>query len=219
MTADKLVAMTQLPPIHTPEPRLPAKILDFWLSDGVALGWPTQNLTERWFRGGAALDREITDRFGPDVRLAVQGGLQDWETPIHSRLALLILLDQFTRNVFRGTGQAFDGDTRAQQLTLQTLAHAEDLQLSWVGRVFIYMPLMHAEDLTLQAECVARLAQLVDDVPNNLKKQLKGNLDFARQHEEIIIRFGRFHHRNTALGRASTAEEENFLATGPRFGQ
>ena len=219
MTADKLVAMTHLPPIHAPEPTLPAKILDFWLSDGVALGWPTQNLNERWFRGGAALDREINDRFGPDVRLAVQGGLQDWETPLHSRLALLILLDQFTRNVFRGTGHAFEGDTRAQQLALQTLAHAEDRQLSWVGRVFIYMPLMHAEDRALQVKSVDCFSQLQADAPAALKPKLQGNLDFAHQHHGIITRFGRFPYRNAALGRISTPEEIDFLRTGPRFGQ
>ena len=219
MTADKLAAMNQRTPDNASAPTLPAQILDFWLGDGLALGWPTQNLNERWFRGGAALDREINDRFGPDVRLAVQGGLQDWETPLHSRLALLLLLDQFTRNVFRGTGQAFDGDARAQQLTLQTLAHDEDLQLPWVGRVFIYMPLMHAEDAALQEKSVACFSQLLAVAPAALKPKLQGNLDFARQHQDIITRFGRFPYRNAALGRLSTPEENDFLRNGPRFGQ
>ena len=211
--------MIQPTSIPTSQPTLPAEILDFWLGDGLTLGWPTQNLNERWFRGGAALDQEIKARFGPEVRLAVQGGLQDWETQLHSRLALVILLDQFTRNVFRGTGQAFEGDVRAQQLTLQTLAHQEDQQLPWIGRVFIYMPLMHAEDAALQAKSVACFSQLMVDAPEALKPQLQGNLDFARQHQGIIARFGRFPYRNAALGRTSTSEEKDFLLTGPRFGQ
>lgn len=211
--------MTQRTPASAPAPTLPAPILDFWLGDGLARGWPTQDLSKRWFRGGAALDREINDRFGPAVRLAVQGGLQGWETPVHSRLALILLLDQFTRNVFRGKGQAFDGDARAQQLTQQTLAHDEDLQLPWVGRVFIYMPLMHAEDAALQEKSVACFSQLVADAPAALKPKLQGNLDFAHQHQDLMTRFGRFPYRNAALGRLSTPEENDFLRNGPRFGQ
>ncbi|MEO7161178.1 MAG: DUF924 family protein [Polaromonas sp.] len=211
--------MTQPYPPHAPPPALPAEILDFWLGDGLVLGWPSQNFNERWFRGGTALDHEIRTRFGQEVRLAVQGGLQDWEIPLHSRLALVLLLDQFTRNVFRGTGQAFEGDARAQQLTLQTLAHQQDLQLPWVGRVFLYMPLMHAEDAALQAKSVACFSQLVADAPAALKPKLQGNLDFALQHQHIIDRFGRFPYRNAALERTSTTEENDFLRTSPRFGQ
>ena len=211
--------MTQPSAISPPKPAFPAGILDFWLGDGLALGWPTQNLNERWFRGGAALDQEIKARFGPSVELAVQGALQEWEATLHSRLALVILLDQFTRNVFRGTARAFDGDTRAQQLVLQTLALQEDRQLPWVGRVFMYMPLMHAEDVALQETCVACFSRLVADAPDALKLKLQGNLDFARQHQDIIQRFGRFPYRNAVLGRTGSPEETQFLLTGPRFGQ
>lgn len=207
----------------TPDPDLlaerPDQILDFWLGDGLAQGWPTQNMNKRWFQGSATLDREISDRFGADVRLAVQGGLRGWESSLPSRLALLLLLDQFTRNVFRGTGQAFDGDARAQQLTLQTLENEEDLQLPWVGRLFLYMPLMHAEDLELQEKSVAYFSKLVADAPEELKPKLQGSLDFAHQHRDIIARFGRFPYRNKACGRVSTPEEDDFLRTGPRFGQ
>ena len=194
-------------------------ILDFWLADGLRTGWPAQDMNPVWFGGGLALDQEITARFGADVMLALNGGLHEWEPQLHSRLALVILLDQFTRNVFRGTGRAFDGDQRAQRLVLRTLSSQEDRQLPWVGRVFLYMPLMHAEDAALQATCVACFSRLVDDAPVALKPQLQGNLDFARQHHDIITRFGRFPYRNAALGRSSTPEEAAFLIEGPRFGQ
>ena len=197
----------------------PKAILDFWLGDGMALGWPTRDMNERWFRGGAALDKEINARFGADVTHAVNGGLQAWETQVESRLALIILLDQFTRNVFRGTAQAFAGDTRAQRLVLQTLESGEDRQLPWVGRVFLYMPLMHAEDAALQDRCVACFSGLVDDAPAALNPRFQGNLDFACQHQDIIARFGRFPYRNAALRRSSTPEEISFLVEGPRFGQ
>ena len=209
------------PPRSAPaaQPALATDILDFWLGDGLALGWPSEDLNRRWFLGGAALDAEIQSRFGPAVHRAVQGELADWEAPLHSRLALVILLDQFSRNVFRGTARAFDGDARARQLTQRTLAQHEDRQLPWVGRVFLYMPLMHAEDLALQEQCVACFAQLVADAPDALKPKLQGNLDFALQHQAIIARFGRFPYRNAVLGRASSAEEDDFLRNGPRFGQ
>ena len=141
------------------------------------------------------------------------------QTPALGQLALVILLDQFTRSVFRGDGRAFSGDERAQQLVLQVIASKADQQLPYVGRVFLYMPLMHAETLALQNECVARFTQLVNDALPSLKERLQDNLDFARKHEEIIAQFGHFPYRNVALGRSSTAEEKVFLAEGPRFGQ
>ena len=211
--------MTSPPSKPSPQPALATEILDSWLGDGLALGWPSEDLNRRWFLGGAALDAEINSRFGTAVQEAMQGELTDWEAPLHSRLALVILLDQFSRNVFRGTARAFDGDAHARRLTLNTLARHEDQQLPWVGRVFLYMPLMHAEDLALQEQCVACFAQLVAGAPDALKPKLQGNLDFALQHQAIIARFGRFPYRNAVLGRASSAEEVNFLRDGPRFGQ
>lgn len=198
----------------------PSEVLDFWLGDGLHTEWPTQDLAKRWFGGGAELDADIRARFGAAVQQAVAGGLQDWEQPALTRLALVILLDQFTRNVFRGQAQAFGGgDARAQQLVLQTIAAREDLQLPWAGRVFLYMPLMHAENIALQDECVASFTRLVADAPETLKPRLQNNLDFARQHRDIVVRFGRFPYRNAALGRTDTEEEKDFLLKGPRFGQ
>jgi uncharacterized protein (DUF924 family) len=210
--------------MNTPAPlATPADVLDFWLADGVQRGWPTQDMSKRWFGGGAALDEEIKSRFGPRVLQALNDELGDWAqtaaTPALGQLAHVILLDQFTRNVFRGQGRAFSGDGRAQQLVLQAIASQADQQLPCVGRIFMYMPLMHAESVALQTECVARFAQLVEEAPQELKERLQGNLDFARQHADIIARFGRFPYRNAVLGRTSTADEEIFLANGPRFGQ
>ena len=200
-------------------PPTPTSILDFWLGDGMTQGWPTQKLNKRWFQGGAALDQEIKARFGVRVLQALGGDLQDWETQLESRLALIILLDQFTRNVFRASAQAFEGDARAQRVVLQTLQRHEDTQLPWVGRLFMYMPLMHAETLALQQESIARFSSLLAEAPAPLKPKLQGNLDFARQHHDIIEKFGRFTYRNAVLGRTSTPQVQEFLRTGPRFGQ
>jgi uncharacterized protein (DUF924 family) len=197
----------------------PAAVLDFWLGDGVELGWPTQDFSKKWFSGGAALDAEIKARFGGLVTEALAGGLQDWEHQPLSRLALIIVLDQFTRNVFRGKARAFDGDARTRRLVLDALSKNWDQQLPLAGRVFLYMPLMHAENLGLQEECVTRFRQLKEDAPPERRATLQSNEDFAVKHRDIIARFGRFPHRNAALGRQSSQEEEVFLRSGPKFGQ
>lgn len=204
-------------------PSTPDEVIDFWLADGWARGWPSQDQGKRWFSGGPALDADITTRFGALVSIALAGGLQDWvdratATP-HSRLALVLVLDQFTRNVHRGSAQAFSGDVRAQALVQRTLAAGADRSLPWVARVFTYMPLMHAENLALQNECVARFTQLQHDVPPALKERVASNMDFAHKHQHIIARFGRFPYRNAVLGRTNTADEDIFLVNGPRFGQ
>ena len=130
----------------------PADVLDFWLGDGVQLGWPTQDLGKRWFGGGAAHWTKRSNRVSGRVCCRhLTGALGDWPqaqppTPALGQLAHILLLDQFTRNVFRGDARAFSGDEQAQQLVQQALASRKtDQQLPWVGRVFMYMPLMHAE--------------------------------------------------------------------------
>ncbi len=200
-------------------PTDPTLILDFWLGDGLQHGWPSDDRNALWFRGGPALDADITQRFGPQVHSAVQGGLTEWEADPLQRLALILLLDQFTRNVFRGRAQAFAGDARAQTLSLATLALNEDSALPTVAQVFLLMPLMHAEHPLLQAACEQRLRALQARSDAATAQRLQGNVDAAVQHRAIVDRFGRFPHRNAVLGRASTAEETAFLTDGPRFGQ
>jgi uncharacterized protein (DUF924 family) len=165
------------------------------------------------------LDETINTQFGELVRSAVTGGLQDWESDTMKRLALVILLDQFTRNVFRGQPEAFSGDARAQKLVRQWLDLNRDHEMPPVARAFTYMPLMHAENLVHQDECVRRFTQLQADAPAEVKKHIDGNLKSAVEHRDIIATFGRFPHRNKVLGRTPTEAETAFLTNGPRFGQ
>ncbi len=194
-------------------------VLDFWLGDGLERGWSSDPRDELWFGGDPELDGRIRERFGALVERAVAGELQDWEDRIDTRLALVLLLDQFTRNVYRGQALAFAGDARAQRLSLQAHARGMDAGLATVGQVFLTMPLVHAEDLALQDESVRRFERLIATSPPELEERLARNLHFARLHQEIVARFGRFPHRNAALGRVSTPAEEAFLKDGPRFGQ
>jgi uncharacterized protein (DUF924 family) len=204
---------------HPDIPTAALDVLDFWFGDGLLRDWPSQDRNALWFGGGPAQDDAIRERFGALVDEALDGGLTDWETDPRSRLALIVLLDQLSRNVHRGQRRAFDGDTRAQHLSRRSLAEGLDATLTPAGRVFLYMPLMHAENLPLQDECVARFQQLVDTSPATLRDKLANNLRFAVLHRDIVARYGRFPHRNAVLGRTPTPEEVAFLKDGPRFGQ
>lgn len=202
-----------------PHPDAIADVLDFWFGDGLRLDWPSTERKDLWFGGGAAQDQAIRERFGVGVDAALNGDLTAWQSRLPDRLALIILLDQFTRNAYRGQARAFAGDARAQQLVLRTLEAGEDESLARVGRVFLYMPLMYAEDLALQDRCVERFTALHAGSPPALRDTLASNLKFAEQHRDIVQRFGRFPHRNAAMGRETTVEETEFLKDGPRFGQ
>jgi uncharacterized protein (DUF924 family) len=202
----------------TPNPQASA-VLDYWFGDALTLGWPSKSRSGLWFGGGKAQDEDIARRFGQQVEQALAGALTDWEATPLDRLALLILLDQFTRNVYRGTARAFAGDVRSQALVLDALSQGWDTPLPLPGAIFLYMPLMHAENEALQDECVRRFASLLARAPAERHEDIKGNLKFAEQHQAIIARFGRFPHRNAAMGRANSTEEEAFLHDGPRFGQ
>ena len=208
-------------PAHKRNAQLPQAraVLEFWLRDALELGWPSQSLNALWWGGGADLDRDIEGRFGHLVREALAGGLREWEATPVDRLALVLLLDQFTRNVFRGRPEAFAGDGRAQALTMDALALAWDGKLPLAGRVFLLTPLEHAESLALQDECVRRFKSLLEGAAAERASDIQEFLKSAQQHRDIIATFGRFPHRNQALGRTSSAAEQEFLQHGPRFGQ
>lgn len=195
------------------------QVLDFWFADGLDRGWPTQNMSRLWFRADRSVDQGIEEQFGHLVEAALCSELVDWEARPQSRLALILLLDQFTRNIHRGSGQAFAGDHRAVTLVLEGLARGMDRELPWIGRVFFLMPLMHAEDEDLQQRCVQEFESLQAQAPADIAEKIAGNVAFAREHRDIVLRFGRFPHRNQALGRESSEDEKAFLENGPRYGQ
>jgi len=164
-------------------------------------------------------DSDIRQRFGAAIQRAAIGELDSWADSPRRRLGLIILLDQFPRNVYRGTAQAYAVDARAAALALEGLHTAADATLALVERIFFYMPLQHAESLELQDESVAATRRLLAEAPKGVAKYFASMLRFAELHRTIIAEFGRFPHRNTMLGRESTPEELKFLRDGgPRFG-
>lgn len=197
-------------------------VLDFWFGDSLAQGWPVVPRKPLWFGSDPAVDDTIRQRFGALVARALAGGLTEWESQPRNRLALLVLLDQFTRNLHRGQAAAFAGDARACALALDLLDRGGHQALPPIGQVFVFMPLMHAEDLALQDRCIRCFQDLLDATPHDhtvARDDLASHLQFARLHRDIVLRFGRFPHRNAALGRRNTDEETAFLVDGPRFGQ
>lgn len=196
------------------------RLLGFWFGPLGADGFPRRSRTRMWFRAGAALDVEITRRFGTGLRRAAAGELDGWLTSPRSSLALVILLDQFPRNIHRGTPAAFARDAQALAACRQALERRHDRSLAAAERLFLYMPLQHAEEAAAQDVSV-RLCQAVwDSATGAARRKAQGFLDSAREHRAIIRRFGRFPHRNRILGRRSSPAEEAFLARhGRNFGQ
>lgn len=186
----------------------PSDILRFWF--GAATAPPVAR--PEWFRRSATFDDEIRSRFGATHDAARAGGLTDWESPVSSRVALILVLDQFSRNLHRDSPAAFSCDDRALALARRTVADGADLTLSPLERQFVYLPFEHAEDRATQRESV-RLFAALEGFP-----ETAGVLEWAERHAAVIERFGRFPHRNAALGRPSTPAEVAFLKEpGSRF--
>ena len=186
-------------------------VLDFWFGDVRADEPVPQESFRLWFGGEEETDRLIRKRFNRDVARAARGDFDYWRQSARGTLALIILLDQFPRNIYRDTSQAYAFDGPGLEVCLGGLDLQQHFSLGVVERAFFYLPLEHSEDRGLQARSVRLFKELFESAPAGMRKMCEGFLDYALRHQEIIERFGRFPHRNAALGRLSTAEEEAFL--------
>jgi uncharacterized protein (DUF924 family) len=181
-----------------------SEVLDFWFGKpGDAHHLETR---PEWFRKDDAFDALVAQRFGALIDAGLRGELAHWAAQPLSALALIVLLDQCTRNTRRGTAGMFAGDVQALAAARALVAAGENLRLAGVQRQFVYLPFEHSEALADQIECLRLFEQLGRDEP-----ALAGLLEWAQKHHDVVARFGRFPHRNAALGRASTAEEVEFL--------
>lgn len=187
-------------------------VLAYWLGEAEREDADLDARGRLWFGKDEAVDAHIAARFGAAVEDALAGRLDAWAGQPRGWLALLILLDQFPRNLFRGSARAFAGDSRARELALAGIDRGDDRRLAPAARLFAYLPLEHAEDATLQARAVALFERLCATAPAAQRVAFEGFLDYARRHRAVIDRFGRFPHRNAVLGRASTADEAAYLA-------
>ncbi|MHC8392321.1 DUF924 family protein [Pseudomonas sp. LB3P93] len=193
-------------------------LLDWWFG---TLESPNEIAADKgklWFGKRDSQDLEAQTRFGDWVEQALAGGLTDWAQRPEGWLALVLLLDQLPRMIFRDTPKSFSGDLRAQALVAQGIAADFDRQLRPIQRVFIYLVFEHCENLAVQNEAVSRYIDLVAQQPEADQKLFTDYLSYAEKHQRVIARFGRFPHRNAVLGRESTDEELAFLSEpGSRF--
>ncbi len=195
------------------------EILSFWFGPLTPDGLPVADRSQLWFGFDRQTDKLIRERFEVRLQQARQGKLASWEQRARGRLALIVLLDQFSRTIYRATPRAFAQDEMALSLCLAGIDRAHDQELSAIERVFFYMPLQHCESLAMQDRCVEQCQQLLQALAPAAAR-LRGFVDHALQHRDIIRRFGRFPHRNGILGRDSTAEEREYLRTRTgTFGQ
>jgi uncharacterized protein (DUF924 family) len=188
------------------------KVLDFWFGKCAADGALDRAKQKMWFSTGHQYDADIRKRFGKLHRRAARGELDaEWAATSRGRIALIIVLDQFSRHIHRGTATAFAQDPAAQRLAIAGVEQGADRALIPVQRAFFYLPFEHAEDLKLQRLGTRAFERLATEVAPAWRKEYTGFADYSGHHRDIIERFGRFPHRNKILGRASSPEEVEFL--------
>lgn len=196
------------------------EICVFWL--GESLSGPEAAYARRdwWYKGGPDVDNEIRSRFGGFVEQACEGRLADWQSTANGSFALVLLLDQFTRNIYRNTPDAYAGDAIAFSVMLHAIESGLDESLHQVARIWTYHPFHHSEEIDEQDRGLRMLNKLVGEVPEAWHPYVNRSIWGWTRHRNIVAQFGRFPHRNKVLGRETTAEEAEFLnADGEAFGQ
>lgn len=195
-------------------------VLEVWFGELDENGIPDKFHRNRWFRSDKAFDQELRRRFLSLLLIASEDGLRHWRDCGEGRLAEILLLDQFSRNIYRGGMLAFANDGVGQKLCHEGVRVGADVGLPAIYRAFFYMPLHHSERLSDQEAAVELYQQLLAVERGVLRPLLEGFLESAKGHCELIRRYGRFPHRNRVLGRASTRDEMDYLDKGAgRFGQ
>ena len=203
-----------LPVAHVLDPRL-SQVLEYWLGAEIPTNESALTRKALWFTKAESTDEEIRKLFGGLLQEALAGKLdgEAMEQPL-GMLAVLIVLDQFTRNAYRGTPKSFAGDGKARELAMKAIDLGWDVDdsIPTVARIFMYLPLEHAEDMTMQHSSVVAFEQLHQEAPPALREFFASTLDYAHKHLAVIQEFGRFPHRNPILGRESTAAEKAYLS-------
>lgn len=195
-------------------------ILAFWFKEQQLSAPQIDRRMDIWFGEDAVFDHEIKKEFSGDVELASEGSLDHWAEEPRGRLALILLLDQFRRNIYRNTAEAFARDRQALKLCVEGAMEKKDQGLTPIQKAFFYMPLQHAESPRVQAKSVELFTKLAEAVSPTYQETFLTIAQFAELHADIVNQFGRFPHRNRLLGRANTPQEDEYLAgDSPDFGQ
>jgi uncharacterized protein (DUF924 family) len=180
----------------------PRAVVEFWFAD---------RARTLWFERDRDFDADIRQRFADAVHAAQLGGLEDWRATPQGTLALVLLLDQMARNIHRGEAKAFLGDPRALAISRETIARGQDRGFGFQERRFLYLPFAHSEAIADQDRAIELFTDLMNGCEAAFRREAEKQLDYAHRHRAIILRFGRYPHRNAALGRETTAAEAEFL--------
>lgn len=194
----------------------PEEVLRAWFDtdDASAIHTP---LMDRWFKADPALDEMLRARFADDIAAAARGERAAWEGTPRDTLALIVLMDQFSRNIYRGDARTYAADEAARGVASRAIERGDDRRISWLARSFVYLPFEHAESMPEQDRSVALFRALATEAPEGFEKLGASFVDYAEKHRAVIARFGRFPHRNADLSRESTDEEREFLKSGRGF--
>jgi len=196
------------------------RILAFWFKAHELSAPQIDGRMDIWFGEDPVFDLEIAKEFSDEVEAASSGKLDHWAHKPHGRLALILLLDQFRRNIHRNSAEAFARDKVALKLCVEGAMEKKDAGLTPIQRVFFYMPLQHAESRKVQAKSVQIYRRLAEAVSPTYRETFETIAQFAELHRDIVERYGRFPHRNRLLNRKNTDDEDEFLASdAPTFGQ
>ena len=192
----------------------PEAILNFWFGDSLSSLGTVAARVQLWFAVNAEFDREIKDRFAPLPERALRGEFDTWSHRSESALALILVLDQFPRNLFRGSAQAFTFDSKALEIATIAVDAGFDEELVPLQASFLYLPFEHSEEPTDQDRSIELFEHLVKRAPPELAPTFRQFADYGRRHRDVVQRFGRFPHRNGVLGRESTPDELAYLESG-----
>ena len=196
------------------------EVVEYWLADSTESPEKALAQKQRWYRGGPTVDAEIVSRYTASVEAALRRELHGWAATSTGVMGLVILLDQFTRTIYRGSAAAFSGDPIAYDVVTSAIEQGLDKAMPVPGRIFFYHPFHHAETVAGQDRAIALVAAMKDEYPTEWHDYIQQSVDGFTRHRNIVARFGRFPHRNAVLGRETTAEEKEYLDGGAdRFGQ
>lgn len=197
----------------------PTQVVEFWLGSAPDDPESVARASKRWYLADDGFDAEIRDRFGAAIEGARRGVFADWAETSEGALGLVILLDQFSRNAYRGTADAFRGDLIALAVAGRAIERDFDRELPCPGRAFLYHPFEHSEDAEDQERSVVLFETLAAEAPPPWREFAADFVPYAHAHRDVIARFGRFPHRNPMLGRVNTPEERVYLDRGGGFSQ
>jgi uncharacterized protein (DUF924 family) len=201
--------------MESPKSVTPEEVLSYWFPEGIddADSQTLRHQMERWMTGGPEVDREVTEQFGEVLEQARRGELDHWAETARGRLALIVVLDQFSRNVYRGSPLSYAQDDKALGLAVEGIDLGMDRELGAMERIFFWLPLYHSEDLGLHERSVSHAEEEAANAPPNLRARAEFGVSQTKAGRDVIARFGRHPHRNEILGRDSTPEELEYLRT------